>query len=34
VANRDGLTALDWAQQYQHEDTVRVLFASHHPNPG
>jgi len=25
VANRDGLTALDWAQQYQHEDTVRLL---------
>jgi hypothetical protein len=25
VANRDGLTALDWAQQYQHQDTVRLL---------
>jgi hypothetical protein len=25
TTNQDGLTALDWAQQYQHQDTVRLL---------
>jgi ankyrin repeat protein len=25
ATNRDGLTAFDWAQQYQHQDTARLL---------
>lgn len=28
TANRNGLTALQWAQQYQHEDTARLLRAA------